>query len=499
MTDEIHPDGTDEIDEIDRRGRAARAELRAAVAAAPVPEFGGVQPIGRRRSRALLAAAAILVVAVAGVAVLVAGGSDRESTVAGQPGLTHLVLPDPADLGYELVAAFEASDPSEPLAEPATVQGPAGAEDPWQTAVVEYSFPSYVTTLGGQPVDLGGPEAMVDDTRAPLVVGWIDGDVTRYLMSTHLDRDTLVELARSAVAAGWRGGEALPGRRVLHAGQVADVFPILSGGFSGVGTGYAGVAYTPVTDEGRRGAGGVVIAAAPGSAASWRATFALAEGVDHLTIRGNDAVLAETEHAGAVEVSWLEEDGTLVRMGAPAGTASLPELAERLVEITDGEFAELVRDRPRTEPGTAQTTTTIEGPFLASIATEDEVHGTAVRATLRDGEPGPTVEVTEQHRGGESATTFDLPGLATNAAWRQSTDGGLTVAVVGVIGPSVDRVELRRADTGAAVEATGPSTTPIEGSTYTFFVATVSATVADLDLVVVGLAADGTEVASVPV
>lgn len=495
---------TDRFHEVERRAQSARAALDAAVADTAIPDVPAQRrPSGRRHQTYVVAAAAVIAVALAGAALL-ASGDDDQSTVAGQPEITYLVLPEPQDLGFELTAAFDGSQPApsgssgEDVA--MTVQAPADADEPWASSVIEYSLPADASTLAGEAVDIGGPEATVSTSGVAPTVSWVDGDRARLLLSQHLSTDELVVLARQVVATGTTSGSPLPGHTVLFTGTAFDVLPLLATS-TGPPSGVAGVAYS-----GQDSDAGFALTMAPGDEARWQATYAAAERIQRTTVRGHDAVIADFA-IGVTEISWLEADGTLVRADTVrAADLTLPAVLERLTEIDADAFATLVEAHPvpddRSEtPSGGQGAAPVagEGPHGTSgqsvAAVELEEAGTTYRAALLVDDAGAATLETSRHDADVSSSSASLvDSLETSTAVRDVLDSGRGVMVAGIIGPDVSRVDVIDPTTGTVIGGSGPSTATIDGSDHVLFMGVFDDEWSGRDLVVVGVAADGTTV-----
>ena len=482
-------DDHDLLDALDRRAMAARAAVDARLEADPPPEVRWDGPRATwRRLVAPALVAAVVAVALAAVA-LVARDGDGATTIAGSGESTHLVLPDPASEGYDVTVAFDGSGAPGAGAQdvPVTVQGPIADDDPWAAAVLEYSLPADATTRSGEEVDIGGPAATFDTSGVAPTVAWDDGDVVRFLVSTRVGSDELLALAREVVAGEIASGQALPGHEVLFGGVTSDVLPVLATELMN-DRGLTGVAYSTSAGD-----SGLVIATVAGDDARWRAASAAATTVATTTVRGQQATIASYQ-LGLSEVSWLEDDGTLVRVDALRGDAgALVPLLDDLVEIDDDDFADLVAqspgpdDAPLPEPGDGS-------PRPGTLARVQLDHdGGSLTASIVDEGRTPTLETEIRDASGTLATSLELTGLAQDVAVREVMESG-GVVVTGLIGPEVTRVEIRDAATEAVVEGEGPSTAVVPGSDHILFMSRVGAAWAELPLVAVGITADGEEV-----
>ena len=499
------PTESELLEALDRRARAAADALRGEVATVPVPEPQLEEPGSSRRAAPLIAAAAIVLIALVGIVLVRAGDGPGEGTVAGQPSLTHLALPDPEAMGYQLAAAFDGTEASTDGADPfeiaVSVQGPTGEDDPWATGVLAYSLPSELTTLDGEPVDLGGVDATYDTDGIAATVGWVDEeDQVRYLVSSRRTRDELIDLARDAVAEATPAGAPLPGQRILFAGSIADVYPTLVTSI-GAPRGLRGVAYTELD-----GGDGLVVATRSGDQARWRATTVAAESTEQVTVRGRTAVVARFgTDPSLVEVSWLEADGTLVRAGAAttSDTGDLVAVLDQLEPIDDEAFAALLRSHPvdpdAGEPSSESTAVVEEGAPPPSVDPEPlarvdlQTDDRTYQASLTRGRGGAlTLEATVETAESGSGTAIELADLDVEAAVRNDQPDG-TVAIALVVGPHTGPIEVRDATSGGVVDHEGGSEADIEGSDRTVVLLLV-ADGAGRDLVIVAAGPDGREI-----
>ena len=492
--------------DLDFRAATAVQALDDAVAEAPIPELPGDRgaPSGHRWLTAAVAAALVLVALVT-AGVLLRDDGDDQGTIAGEPetdaparpsaGHTQLALPDPGALGYQVVAAFPAGDTSAGTFTgrdvTVTVQVPDGAEEPWPVTVVEYALPSDITTLDGEPVDIGGPEATLDLDGAAPTVGWIDGDRTRYLVSADSSVGDLVVLATAA--ADTEPGAPLPGHDILHTGPFVDVFPMLASDTGTPSGNISGIVYESDVL-------GFVVGTTHGSPERWRAAHALARAVRQVEVRGRRAVLADFGD-NIVEVSWLEADGTLVRVDSLQGVLPI-DVLDQLEPISDAAFAALVEqfgvDPQPGESSDEEQGGEPSGVDLARVETGDGdvttsasvISGGQRELELRTFTEGPT---------GGTGSGQSLPDLSTNVVVRDviqldasDTRGTL---LAGLIGPGVGNPRVIDATTGEALtEGTGPLTATIENSEHVLFLATLPSGFEDRDLAIVGTTAAGDEV-----
>lgn len=491
---------SDLLDALDRRARVAATAMDDAVASVEVPRFEpSADRDGARRGTSLAVAAAFVVVALTAAGIAILSGSDEPPPVANSFEPTHLVLADPEASGYELYAAFDgdsstAEDVGLSYGQAATVQGSQDVDDPWDTAFVEYELPTESTTLGGDPVDIGGPEAMARADGFASTVGWVDGAVVRYLMSARLTTDELADIARAAVSAGTPAGAPIPGQEVLFSGSLQDVFPVLTTPI-GSPAGIDGVSYRSPDEDGP----GFVVGVAPGDEAAWRSSFVLARDEERTTIRGHDAVIAEFDQ-DLYEISWLEDDSTLVRVDFYEidPTALVPVL-DQLVSISAEEFDQLVADHPLPELGGSETfagqgTEVLPGRELSSVAVEG-ADWSARAFVVVDDTGAVTLRSEVDWPTGGSGGEASLAGVDINNAVAEVHEGlGGRVVVFGLIGPSVTGVEVRDPRSGSAATGIGPSTATIDGSDHVVFLALLDPEWANRELVVVGTTATGEEI-----
>lgn len=531
MTDPDVPD-REQFDALDRRAADAIGALDREVERAPIPDTSPAAG-GRRRTPILLAVAALIVVALIGGAVLLTGG-DEETTVAGQPDLTHLVLEDPDAAGLELSAAFDGTQEvstgaaTERANPRVTVQGPSDADDPWAESIVESSFPGNVTTGMGEQVDIG-VNASFQQTDGTSSVAWQDGERVRHLISRALGRQELLAVATDAVDAETPTGSALPDHEILHTGTYADIQPTLGAAITPP-QGFEGVAYRSRADESLNDGGGLIIASVRGGEDRWRATTVLSPSVEMVTVRGREARIGTFQVSDEViEVSWLDGNGTLIRINAfGLDRSQVRTLLDSLVEIDAAAFAQLVEDHPLRDPSSsgddgatsesapatsefedvgepiepdasAPTTTVpggqVESPTEISSARSSD-GDTEIEARLARRADGTLLLELEQTGAlGGSAAGRDVDSSEAGAALRLDLHNG-RVAFGGIIGPSNGRVTLRSEDGSDLdpVAVNGPSTTNIAGSEHVVFLLTVPADVAAGGVVAVTEGADGSEV-----
>ena len=485
----------DDLAIVDQRAAAAVAALDEAISATPVPDWEPV-PASRPERRWLPAAiaASVLVVALVAAAALVAVNDDGEDQTATANGTTVLALPDPEAIGLDIVGVFDrdGSSGTHPGADVSvTVQIPAGTPPERADMVVEYALPADLTTLDGEPVDIGVPGAVLDQDGFRPAVTWPDGESVRFLMSADLSAGELVALASAVVRADRAVGAPLPGHEILHAGPVVDVFPMLASNVGSPGAGYRGVVYG-TEDQ------GFVVAVAPGSLDRWLVARALATEEEQVEVRGRPAVLASFGD-GIVEVSWLEADGTLVRVDSAQGDIPL-DLLDQLRPISEQEFELLVEQHPidRGDPPGDAGSESDEGTEVAAAETSDG--DVTIRASILSGPEGD-LQLRTFTEGPNTGSGSERPitDLRTAVVVRDVIDLGngdeRGTLLAGLIGPGVSAPRVVDAETGEdIVEGTGPLTTTIEGSDHVLFLATLPAGYEDRDLAVVGTSSTGEKI-----
>jgi hypothetical protein len=296
------------------------------------------------------------------------------------------------------------------------------------------------------------------------------------------------------------------GYQELFRGALSDVFStsmtsVGRGGVSASGRPTAAIYYASPSDEGGAGLG---VATSRGSDALRRASQVLATDTRDVTVRGHDAVVASlygTE--GFLTVSWLEDDGTLVRVEAfGLDEAELLDQLDQLESIGSDAFRALVREHPVDSSGndgaTEETFEETAEPIpasgvLASVQlTEGDVE---YSASVREAEDGSlSLELEENGPTGSSGSGVSLVSADVSTSSRlEAANGDLIVAGV-LEGPVVD-VFLDCGDTGRCdFDASGPSTAVVDDGTSVVFLAVIGSDVGDVDVYAVGTREDGSEV-----
>lgn len=492
----------DDLAIVDRRAASAVAALDEEISTVPVPEWTpgpSARPV-RRWLPAAVAASVLLVALVAAVALTT--GNDGDDRTAATNGTTVLALPDPEADGFRVAGAFAAGGASGTFPGGdirATVQVVAGEPAESADAVVEYTLPADLTTIDGDPVDIGAPGAVLDQGGFRPAVVWPVGDTVRFLMSADLSAGELVALATSVVRAGVDSGSPLPGHEVLHAGPIVDAFPTLASNVGSPGGGYRGVVYE--SDE----RGVFIVAVAPGSPERWLAARALALEEEHIEVRGRPAVVARFGD-GMVEVSWLEADGTLVRVDSVQGDIPL-DVLDRLRPISEEAHEALVEQHPIDRGPEAPTKQDDsggddsggdDGTEIAAAETSDG--DVTIRASIVTGPQGD-LQLRTFTEGPNSGSGTDRPiaDLRTAVVARDVIDLGngdeRGTLLAGLIGPGVSAPRVVDAETGEDIaEGSGPLTVTLDDSDHVLFLATLPPGYEDRDLAVVGTSTTGEQV-----
>jgi hypothetical protein len=337
-------------------------------------------------------------------------------------------------------------------------------------------------------VDVGGPEATLDSSNGPLTVGWIDEPRVHYLRSASMSAGELVALARSAVAERTADGEPLPGHQIVYAGPHTDVFPVLASATAAAASRLDGLVYE--SDD-----GGFVVATGEGSHDRWRASHALAVDTTRITVRGHEAIHADYGD-GLSEVSWLEPDGTLVRVDFLRDPIPVEDL-DHLEPISEADFEALVEQsaaRGSGESGDVFDPNLPDGPETTLAEARLEDGAISVRATLLRRGDDLVIEIDTQDSEGRGGVGQSVPDTASNVVVRDehASTGWSAVVLGGVIGPRVQIVEVIDSASGTVVGSAYTAT--IENSNHVVFLATISHDHRNADLVVVGTTAAGEEI-----
>ncbi|MDQ3391442.1 MAG: hypothetical protein M3508_08920 [Actinomycetota bacterium] len=350
------------LERLDERAASAAADLRAAAARRPIPEFDteGVrltrlpEQSWRRFTRPLVGiAAAVVLLAGAGgwwVAVRDDSAPDQTNTpetptpVEPRP-FVATELPD----GMAMRKAFAdrpADDNASPVG-PGTIYGPAETEPGLVVFVVgEWSSDEEVNGL--ERIEVDGREAYVVKPSAggggTQVIVPVDGDRAVFAGGPSLSRDDLVRLATRTIVDDLRAtvpDDALPdGWHPLLVEPDAGglISPFLFGGGSVNGSG------TVYYMEG--GEDFTMLGSVAGDQARMFAATMFAGQVEEVTIRGHRALVmkyAETSDSRVVTVIWLEKPGELVGLsGVGLSVGEMLSIAEGVRPVSAAEFTDLV-------------------------------------------------------------------------------------------------------------------------------------------------------------
>jgi len=488
-----------DLERIDERGRAAAAGLNAAVVERAVPDLDldlvptGVDepaaPSVRRRGAVLLGVAAAVVLVVAGIALLVGRGDDRDSTAdrigTGDPGLYVLgSVPDGFAPRYVSEATPGVAGAEGP---PSAVYGPDGRPKLAVGVIPDVDDDGVRGWIDGLPeVDLGDRTAWdaeayfgggtllvdVDGTLVHVVAATVDeatlGDVAR---AVAVDGDR-ARLPESAVPAGW---EHLGDRTM---GFTSMVLAFDLGGVTSPG---AAVAYTGGGD----GLDVVVVSSGPGDDLTVLLpnVYGATEDVE---VRGHGATLQHVtlDEFGYEEwrVRWQERPGEIVDLSVSSTDFDRDDvlaLAEGVHRADSAERRELVRATLRAGADDPGVTVLGEGRFsdgsewvlLHGDGTSEGVFGFELRTTARIVTDGGVA--TEHHEGGSVTTVVEFPeeeeSPATgpvgeeeggpgdsygSAAFPAGVSVGYGVTLwwsYGEVAPEVIEVQVVDADTGEVV------------------------------------------------
>ena len=482
-----------------QRAASAVAALDEAISTTPVPDWEPAHAVRpERRWMPAAIAASVLVVALVAAVALIAANEDGDDDMTAADGATVLALPDPATLGLDVVGAFDRGGSSGTYPGPevgVTVQVVAGTSPGPGDMVVEYALPADLTTLDGEPVEIGVPGAVLDQEGFQPAVVWPDGASVRFLMSADRSAGELVALAAAAVRADVTTGAPLPGHEILHAGLVVDAFPMLASNVGSPGAGYRGVVYG--SDD-----RAFLVAAAPGSPERWLAARALADEEEQIEVRGRPAVIARFGE-GIVEVSWLEADSTLVRVDSVQGDIPL-DVLDRLRPISDEAHDALVEEHPIDRGSQAPTEQNDSGQDNSGqddgteiAAAETSAGDVTIRASIVSG-PQADLQLRTFTEGPNSGSGSERPiaDLRSAVVVRDVIDLGngdeRGTLLAGLIGPGVPAPRVVDAETGEDIpEGSGPLTVALEGSDHVLFLATLPPGYEERDLAVVGTSTTG--------
>jgi|GEM_PF-4890060 len=376
------------LERLDERAASAAADLRAAAARRPIPEFDteGVrltrlpEQSRRRFTRPLVGiAAAVVLLAGAGgwwVAVRDDSAPDQTNTpetptpVEPRP-FVATELPD----GMTMTDAFEGrpADFDQPPIGPATVYGPADTE-PGLLVLVLGDWSGGDAVDGLERFEVDGREAYVYGPSAGVgtqVVVPIGGDRAVVAGGPEFSRDELARLATRTVVDDLRSAvpdDALPdGWRALlvEPDPMALVSPLASFG-RGFGTG----PWTIYSLEG--GEDFTMLGSVAGGEPTLFAATLFAERVEETTVRGHRALVvhfptpvgAGSSGFDVLMVTWSERPGELIRLsGIEESEDELLSIAEGVRPVSADEFADLAERSALGELDADPADTVGEGTF----------------------------------------------------------------------------------------------------------------------------------------
>ncbi|MCO8127669.1 hypothetical protein NHL50_10665 [Acidimicrobiia bacterium EGI L10123] len=479
-------EGTELLDALDRRARRAVSALDAGLGdaePAPLPiDAGG----GRRRPWVpLLVAAALVVVALVGIGLALDARDDEQGTVADDrdvpvetgADVTGFALPEPEALGYEVRAAFDgpsvAVDPaSGQPGPPYTAHGPTGSDDPWQQAIVTQTTPWDDRVYGGELIDLGGIEGLYRTSGSSQQIAWQDGDTARTLMSSALDRDALVEVAREAVAAGWSADGPLPGHDVLHEGTYDQFSPVIEYGAS-VRSDWQGVAYDATSGD-----DDIVVGWRPGGPGLLGALHVFSDEVERVEVDGQGISVSRSTVGGPSHASWQPVEGTVVALVTYGDIdAVLRRVVPGLNPIDAAAFDAMVGAHPASPElallDAPASSFEAEGEPLASIEIPDRAGFTYRLRILEDDDARYALMQEIAEGNGTSGSGGPLADLSTTALQsgslsNEETGSGTPVIVSGVlpdgVAPDLSTARFVDRTTGAEVAVLDFLTGSIPGS-----------------------------------
>ena len=373
---------------LDRRGRAAAAAVRSAVAATLVADrptgAGGVAdpavapyapPSVRRPRRGWMLAAAAALLAVAAVAgsVLALRGDDDPPVMSGGGG--PILLPDWLPDGFAPGQAIDFRTVGDVLPDGRVVAyGLTAAADPWAgpTIAVVRVDQEWTPDTDEAPVAYGGRQVWaVGDGTVP-AYAWGDGGATMMITGQGVDAGVLAAAAAAATVEPAVPAGALPaGFAELARGGRSATHALPSVGYDALGD---AVAVTWYPDGVARQDRGIAVAQRPGTEAEVDLARLGDPAGRAVETRGRHAALATTP--GPLVQWW--EDGMLVTVaGIGVPQEDVLRVAEGLRPAGPGELEDLL----------AEHGVDVEGSIVAGTSF-DAATGTEA------GEPW-TLEVTE--------------------------------------------------------------------------------------------------------
>lgn len=514
---------TDQLGKLDEIMSDAVDAMDSALGDVAPPELGPPRRASRRQWTPLLIAAGLLLVAL--VAATSLWTTDEQGTIAGEGeepaevnagGEIIVTLADPEDAGFTLRAASSGFRSDDDRALQTTVQVPEKGASPWERAVSVATTPYATDVLQGRVVDVGGPDAVIRTRDAALV--WRDGDQVHSISSERLDSDELVAVAAEAVGAGWSGSGPLPGRLIAARGTPLDFTPLFEPTMLAPEVSAISYGHTDDLD--------FVIASQPGSYGLWQALLVNALDVRSLQLGDKfNAVAATYDVGGSTPVrviSWLEGDGTIVRIATLGDVNALAEFLEgHLVNVGSEGFDAIETGYPidgdatfglDVAPPTDMSIdfTDLDAPWspppggrvLAEV-TSRAGDTTSRSAVIQDGAGDRYVQAVLVRPGNGAGTNVPVDD-ATRPVFPISsglnvdvgrTDGvtSNTRIVTGVIPQGWTVTEIRDQQTGVALPVLDEQRSPVDGANTILVLAVVGTDQVDGALLeVVVAAADGT-------
>jgi hypothetical protein len=455
--------------DLDARGRAAAAALRAAVADVDTPQ---AMPTARpSRMPQLLAAAAVIVV-IGLVAALLAGrGDDPAELATGGPVEIPRLVPDQVPAGMEPTGRFDL-----PLLVGRAgglldmwVYGDAGASDPFAggdlAVLLARSTDSdgSAIELGGEPLEVNGRPASIEEDGLPgtisLSIDFGDGTLVG-VASTTLGADELIGVAEQ-VGLDDGGAIMLPedpaGLELV--GHTPDASFINLGMPLPMRTGYL-VGYQDDDDLGRA----FLVGAVGGDEeALLVARWGLGKTARRVDLRGTTGWIG-TPFEDGISVVWEEAPGVLV--GVTSGLTETDTLAaiESLRPATDEEWDRL--PKPTEDDGETEFSevgVAIPGDARGHVTGELD-RGSWVAYVDVDGHLCMDVQ---QRRGGEgvcSSLDQESPAPLVVAA-SYETAGGQVVVYGRVTGTDVEEIYV---STDPGNSAATFDHAPVDGGGWVF-------------------------------
>lgn len=341
---------------LDRRGRAAGAAVRSAVAATlvadrPAGAAGGVAdpapapyapPAVRRPRRGwmLAAAAALLAVAAVAASVLALQGDDDPPVMSGGGG--PMLLPDRLPDGFAPGQAIDFRTVSDVLPDGRVVAyGLTAAADPWAgpTIAVVRVDQEWSPDTDEAPMSYGGRQVWaVSDGTVP-AYAWGDGGATMMITGRGVDAGVMAAAAAAATVEPAVPAAALPaGFAELARGGHSATHALPNVGYNALGDAVAVTWYPDGVAQPDRG---IAVTQRPGTEAEVDLARLGDPAGRAVEIRGRHAVLAT---APGPVVQWWE-DGMLVTVaGIGMPQSDVVRVAEGLRPARPGELEDLLAD-----------------------------------------------------------------------------------------------------------------------------------------------------------